>query len=112
MAARYEIRRQASGRYYFCLKAPNGKRILVGGMSPDAQTAMRGILSVRKHAGNQKAYDRLTSKAEELYFTLRAGSDEVIGRSEMYSSEEGRAKGIASVMKHAACTQVVEVDEA
>jgi uncharacterized protein YegP (UPF0339 family) len=43
---------------------------------------------------------------EPYYFVLKAGNHEVIARSEMYSSKAAAQKGIASVQKNGASTDV------
>lgn len=106
MAAKFEIKKGSSGQFRFNLKAPNGKVILTSETYPDIRTAKQGIESVRKNASKDSAFDLLTSKRGEPYFTLKAGNGEIIGKSEMYSSTGARDKGVEAVKTHAADASV------
>ncbi|MHB1108229.1 MAG: YegP family protein, partial [Lutibacter sp.] len=47
-------------------------------------------------------------KSGQPYFNLKATNGQIIGNSEMYSSESGMENGIASVKKNAPEAEVVE----
>lgn len=88
-------------QYYFNLKAKNGQVILSSQGYADASGAKNGIESVRKNALNNTGFERKTSKNGQFYFNLKASNGQVIGSSEMYTSEAGMENGIASVRKNA-----------
>jgi uncharacterized protein YegP (UPF0339 family) len=46
-------------------------------------------------------YDRLRSRDEKYYFTLKGGNGEIIGNSETYNSQAAREGGISSVKSNA-----------
>lgn len=101
MAATYDLKHGANGeKYRFNLKAANGEIILVSETYESKEGALNGIESVRKHAADEKHFERKTSKRSEPYFVLKASNGQVIGMSEMYSSEAACENGIASVKKN------------
>lgn len=102
MAGKYDLKKSSNGKFMFNLKAGNGQIILTSEMYEAKSGAENGIESVRKNGGEEKRFERRESKKKEPYFVLKAGNGQVIGRSEMYSSNAAMENGIASVMKNAA----------
>ncbi len=100
MSAKYEIYSGKNGQFYFRLKAGNGEIILGSEGYVSKSGAENGIASVKKNAGDEAHYDRLTAKDGSPYFNLKAANHQVIGHSEMYSSTQARDKGIESVRKN------------
>jgi uncharacterized protein YegP (UPF0339 family) len=94
---KFEIR----DKKYFVLVAPNGKIILVSEMYGSVQAIKRGIRSVKKHAFEDSAYNRIRAIDDSYYFTLVAKNNKVIGASEMYKTRLGRWFGIQSVKRNA-----------
>jgi len=101
MAASYDLKKSASGKFMFNLKAGNGEVILTSQMYESKESAMNGIESVRKNSADDKRFDRRTSAKGEPYFALTATNGQDIGRSEMYSSAKACEGGIESVKKNA-----------
>ncbi len=101
MAGKFELRKNASGGFFFNLEAPNGQVLLTSEAYQAKSAAQAGIESVRRNAGNDASYERKVSKKGEPYFVLKAANGEPIGTSEMYSSEQAREGGIASVKTNA-----------
>jgi uncharacterized protein YegP (UPF0339 family) len=101
MAAKYVISKTSNGKFHFVLKAGNGEVILSSQVYADLDNAKRGVASVQANGTEDARFQRLQSSRGEPYFNLVAGNGQVIGRSEMYSSERARDNGIASVMKNA-----------
>ena len=97
MAGWYELNKSKDGQFRFVLKAGNGEIILTSELYRSLSSAKKGIASVQKNSGNDKRFVQKTSSNGKPYFNLRAGNHQVIGTSEMYSSESACANGIASV---------------
>ena len=97
MAAKFELKKSKNGKFFFNLLATNGQIILSSEMYEAKASAENGIASVQKNAADDGRYERLTGKDGSPYFTLKAGNGQVIGQSQMYSSEKARAGGIDSV---------------
>lgn len=101
MAGKFELKQGATGKWTFNLKAGNGEIILTSETYESKAAAENGIASVRKNAVVDANFDRRESKLKEPYFVLLAANKQIIGKSEMYSSQAARENGIKSVMAHA-----------
>lgn len=97
MAGKYDLKKSASGKFMFNLKAGNNQIILTSELYEAKSGAENGIESVRKNSSDDSNYNRLTSKKDEPYFVLKAGNGQIIGMSEMYSSAAAMENGIQSV---------------
>jgi uncharacterized protein YegP (UPF0339 family) len=97
MVAKYELKKSADGQFLFNLKAPNGEKILTSETYKSKKGAEDGIGSVKTNAARDDRYERLKSSKNEPYFVLKAANGEIIGKSEMYSSESAMESGIKSV---------------
>jgi len=109
MSGKFELSKSTSGQFMFNLKAANNQIILTSQMYKTKASAVNGIDSVKKNANNNANYKRKSSKAGEPYFVLEAANGEVIGNSEMYSSESSMENGIASVTTNAPSAEVVNL---
>ena len=98
------------GQFYFNLKADNGQIILQSEGYTTTAARTNGIESVKKNAGESDNYETLESTNGKFYFNLKAGNGQVIGRSQMYESEESRQNGLASCIKNAHNAEVEEED--
>ena len=101
MAAKFNIKKAKNGQFMFNLKASNGEIILTSEMYTTKSSLMNGIKSVKVNAKAKKNFKTLTAKNNKPYFVLRAGNNQVIGTSEMYSSTSALENGIDSVKKNA-----------
>ncbi len=101
MAAKFELKKTATGKFHFNLKAGNGEVILSSEVYESKSAAENGIASVKTNAPADAQYERKTSARNEPYFVLKAANQQVIGRSEMYASAAACENGIASVKKNA-----------
>lgn len=88
-------------QYYFNLKANNHEIVLRSEGYVNLAGAKNGVESVKENAPNPNRYDRLTSRNDQFYFNLKARNGEIIGTSEMYTTERARDHGIDVVMKGA-----------
>ncbi len=79
---------------------------LLGQMQPGAAFPLNWPLFL---APLDEGYDRLTAKDGSPYFVLKAANDEVIGKSETYSSKSKMENGIDSVKKNAPSVVVAEL---
>ena len=102
----YKLKGGAS--YRFTLLAANHEVILTSQSYDSKAGAEGGIASVQKHGPDAKNFEKKTSTASQPYFVLKAGNGQIIGTSEMYSSEAARDNGIASVQTNSPSTTVKE----
>jgi len=106
---KFEIKTDKSGKFRFNLKAGNGQVILSSQGYSSKAACENGIDSVKKHAQDDDNFERNKAKDGSPYFNLKASNGQVIGNSEMYSSESAMENGIASVKKNAPDASIEEV---
>jgi len=102
MAGSYVLEKNDSDKFYFNLKAGNHEVILTSQMYADKGGATNGIESCRTNGVLDERFDRKTAKDGSPFFSLTAANGQIIGKSEMYSSESARDNGIESVKNNAA----------
>ncbi len=96
MAERYELKKSGDDQYIFNLVAANNQIILTSERYQSKSAARAGIESCRANAPLDERYDRRTAANGQPYFVLRAANNEIIGRSETYSSTQAMENGIAA----------------
>ena len=99
---------KSGASYRFTLLAANHEVILSSQSYDSKAGAQGGIESVRKNGPDAKNFEKKTSSASQPYFVLKAANGQIIGTSEMYSSEASRDDGIASVQANSPSTTVKE----
>ena len=109
MAGWYEISQTDDGQYHFVLKAGNGEAILTSELYKAKASVQIGIESVQKNSVDNHRYERLEAKNGKPYFNLKAANHQIIGRSQVYSSEQSREKGIESVKNNGSTTKIKEL---
>jgi uncharacterized protein len=98
MAGWFELTKSAANsQFSFALKAGNGEQILRSEQYTTKAAAQNGIESVQKNSAVDERYQKLVAKDGSPYFNLLAANSQIIGTSQMYSSEAARDNGIASV---------------
>ncbi|WP_299440769.1 YegP family protein [uncultured Aquimarina sp.] len=105
----FELKNKEGSSYHFTLKAKNGQVILSSEVYNSKAAAINGIASVQKNAVEDGRYERKTAKDGKFFFNLKATNGQVIGSSQMYSSESGMENGINSVKENAADADTKEV---
>lgn len=98
---KFVISTRKNGEFQFNLKASNGQVILSSEGYSSKAACENGIASVKKNAVDVNKFDKLTAKNGKFHFNLKAGNGQIIGTSEMYESDSGRANGIKSVHENA-----------
>lgn len=108
----FELKKAKNGQFHFNLKATNGEIILSSEMYVSKASAENGIASVQSNAAHEAQYEIRQSSSNQPYFVLKAKNHQVIGVSEMYSAESAAKKGIQSVIKNGATTDVRDLTSA
>lgn len=106
MAGKFDLKKSPSGKFMFNLKAGNNQVILTSELYESKAAAQNGIKSVKKNAASDARYERKASSKGQPYFVLKATNGEIIGKSEMYTSNSGMENGIASVKKNGPTAEV------
>lgn len=97
---------KSAGKFRFTLHAANHEVILTSQSYESLAAAEAGIASVQKNGPLAGSFEKKSSSANQPYFVLKAGNGQIIGTSEMYSSDAGRDNGIASVQSNSPTTEV------
>ena len=98
---KFEIKTDKAGKFRFNLKASNGQVILASQGYSTKSSCENGIESVKKNSQDDGMLDRCKAKNGDPYFCLKSTNGQVIGQSEMYSSNAAMENGIESVKKNA-----------
>ena len=96
-------------QFYFRLYAKNGGIILGSEGYVSKSGCQNGISSVKENAPKDERYVRKTATDGQFYFVLTAPNHEVIGKSEMYTTERRRNDGIEAVKKTAPDAQIEDI---
>ena len=86
-------------QYYFRLRAANGETVLGSEGYTSKSGCLNGVQSVKTNAPFDERYRRKIASNGLFFFTLTAANNEVIGKSEMYTTEAARDNGIEVVKK-------------
>lgn len=111
MSGWFEVSQASNAQYRFVLKAGNGEIILTSEYYKAKASALNGIASVQKNSQEDGRYDRLTSKNDKPYFNLKAANHQVIGTSQLYTTEQSRDRGIESVKTNGASATVKDLTQ-
>jgi len=98
---KFSIEKSSDKQFYFNLHAVNAKIILTSERYTSKQNCKNGIASVKVHAPFDHNYERKTAINDQFYFNLKAANNEVIGKSEMYTTKAARENGIEAVKRDA-----------
>lgn len=109
MKGYYELKKTSGGQFRFNLRAGNHEIILTSQTYDERRGAEAGIESVRRNGSVEERFEKKVSVSGEPYFVLKATNGQIIGTSEMYSSEAARDKGIESVKANSATTEVKDL---
>ena len=94
---KFQIHTGKDAQYYFRLRAKNGEIILSSEGYVSKSGCQNGITAVKENAPQDQRYRRKTAADGQSYFVLVAANGEVIGVSEMYTTERRRDDGIEAV---------------
>ncbi len=106
---KFQIFKGKDEEFYFRLIARNGENILSSEGYKAKSGALNGIESVRKNADDAPRYDRKVAQNGQFYFVLKSSNGQIIGESELFSSEQARENSLRSVMSTAPYAPVEDV---
>jgi hypothetical protein len=95
---KFEIYTGSNDEFYFRLFAVNGENILGSEGYIKKSDCKNGIHSVKTNGLVEERFDKKVAADGRNYFNLTAANGQVIGTSQMYSSESSRDDGIDSVI--------------
>ena len=96
---KFQVFRSKDKQFYFRLIARNGRIVLASEGYAARAGCQKGINSVKTNAGFDERFQREENKKGSYYFILEAKTKEPIGNSQMYTTRQGRDKGIEAVKR-------------
>jgi len=96
-------------KYYFHLKARNGKLVLSSQGYSRKAGALKGVSSVKKNCSDDTSYERKVAKDGRHHFNLISKNKQIVGSSQLYNSKSSMESGIRSVKEACAMTSVGEL---
>ena len=105
MNGKYVLHDAGTAQFHWDLKAGNSQTILSSQLYAAKPGAVNGIESCRGNWAADASYARLTAADARPYFVLKAPNGEIIGTSQMYSSEAARDQGIVSCRENGPSAQ-------
>lgn len=109
MAGWFELSNSSDGQFRFVLKAGNAETILTSELYKQKSSAQNGIASVQANSGLDERYERKVAKNGKPYFNLKAANHQIIGNSQMYSSDASCENGINSVKTNGSTTTIKDL---
>lgn len=106
---KFVITLRKNGEFQFNLKATNGQIILTSEGYTTKAACLNGIESVKKNGKVAARYDKKVASNGKPFFNLKATNGQIIGSSQMYANEKNMLNGVASVMKNAVDSAIVDM---
>ena len=101
MPGKFELYKDAKGEFRIRLLSADGKNLLASESYKQKPSALKGIESVSKNAGDDARFERSTAKSGKPMFNLKAANGQVVGTSSLYADEAERDAAIAAVKQSA-----------
>lgn len=106
--AKFVLKTQKDGQFYFNLKAGNGEIIGKSEAYKQKASSLSGIESVRKNSQTKSRFEFKENKAGQTYFNLKATNGQIILTGESYSTPAAAEKGAESIAKNAPEAELVD----
>ena len=97
MSARYELTAQKGGKFVYCLKTTIGQVMFTSPEFGTKAEALAAIEQCRASTPNESQFELKKLPTQALFFVLKSSDGQVLGTSELYGTNDWRAKGIATV---------------
>jgi uncharacterized protein YegP (UPF0339 family) len=96
----FDVNKSKANDFYFVLKAGNGEVVLTSEMYKSKDSANVGIASVQLNSAENGSFESSVSSDGKYRFNLKAANHQVIGTSQLYTTEGSRDEGIKTVKKN------------
>lgn len=96
----FEVFKGADRRWYFNFSAANHEIMLQSQSYSSRTAALGGVLSVQDNAHLSERYELRTAKNGQAYFVLKAANGQIIGMSELYSSNSNAKAGVEAMSRN------------
>jgi len=94
---KFVMTKRLNGEFQFNLKSNNGLVILTSEGYSSKANCENGIESVKRFSQEDSNFEKHNASNDKFYFNLKASNGQIIGTSQIYGTEFGVEKGIASV---------------
>lgn len=112
MAAKFQLLKTSGTIYFFSLVAENGQILLTSNTYASKKAAINGIKSVVKNSTNDAQFKRVDKgRGEGFFFTLDAGSGQIIAKSQIFQSLTERERCVTSVRALARRAEISEISK-
>lgn len=105
---KFVMTQRVNNEYQFNLRAKNGEIILTSEGYIQKASCHKGIESVKLNSQEDSRYDRRVAVNNKDYFVLKARNGEIIGKSQLYSSNTAMENGINSVKANAPEAEIID----
>ena len=102
---------EKNNEWFFRVKAANGETLCSSEGYTSKAGCENGIESVKMNCRVEDNYMTQVSSNNQWYWTLRAANNQVIGTSQMYSSEQACRTGMMAMMNVETTTPVVVMEK-
>ncbi len=112
MASTFEYWYSANDYQYWFHLRENGNREIILSSTEGYKTeqgCLNGIASTKYNSPYDHNYNKFTGVDGKYYFTLKAGNNEPIGKSEGYNSSYSRDQGIENCKREAPSAPVRKI---
>lgn len=96
--ARFEVRQDVGGKYFFNLHAGNGATVLHSERYDSLAAALNGAFSVSDNGVTATRYKVVTAASGGTYLNLTAANGQIIGTSEVYASKAAALRARDSII--------------
>jgi uncharacterized protein YegP (UPF0339 family) len=108
LKGKFEVNCNSDGKFYFYLKAANGKIILESNEYKNKLGVKNAIESIRQFARGDIRFVRQNLNGKKFFFRLKAKNGRIIGASHKYSSVNAMEYGIFLVQEMAPKAKIVD----
>lgn len=101
-----EIKKYEGNGYAFSIKAEDGGNLLNSVSFSSEDEVKKTVEHLKAIKDAQNVFERRTNHAGKFLFSMKGANGQLIGRSELYSSEAGMENGIKNVRRRIASLNV------
>ncbi len=106
MSGKFEVYKDNVGEFRFRLLSASGNNIMVSESYKEKRSAYNGIASIKKNCQLPERFFRHQTKDAKLYFVLKAGNHEIIGKSQNFHTDDACEAGIVEFRNIAVAAEI------
>lgn len=108
MEGQFVIKHNSNYQYYFNLLARNRQVILTSQSYSTKEACKNGIRAIMSNSQKESQFVRRTSLKMNPYFVIIGQNGQVLGKSEMYNSNQAMENGVDAVKRYAPRAEIVD----